>query len=206
MPVGRVRAVLSGFSGGPGVATFHFSPALVTWDGTLAQLAIDRVRDAYTAAAMLFTQDWRATIGPEVELINEASGQLEGVVAGTTRTVAGGNSNNQYAPRPVGLYTTYGTDGFVNGKRVRGRTFHVPVSYFAFETDGTPALASLLLARAFGTAMLDAGTTDLVFGIYSRPVDAEHATENSPVRSGSFHGAISSGSPDFAVVLRSRRD
>lgn len=188
------------------MATFHFSPAVVGWDATLAQLAVDRVRDAYTAAAMLFIQNWRATIGPEVEIIDEATGDLEDVLGVTTRVVAGGNSNNQLAPAPTGLVTTYGTAGIVNAHRVRGRTFHVPVSYYAFDTDGTPAASSVLLARDFGTSMLDAGTTDLVFGIYARPVDAAHATPGSPVRPGSFHGAVSSGAPDKAIVLRSRRD
>lgn len=188
------------------MATFHFSPAVVPWDGTLAQLAADRVRDAYTAAAMLFIQNFRATIGPEVEIIDEATGDLQDVIGVTTRVVAGGNSNNQLAPAPVGLETTYGTNGIVNSHRVRGRTFHVPVSYFAFDTDGTPTAASVLLARAFGTSMLDAGTTDLVFGVYSRPFAPKPPRTTPPARPGSFHGAVSSGAPDKAIVLRSRRD
>lgn len=201
--VARVTAVLDGFTGGPGIATFHFGVAVPPFNGAAAQLAVDRVRDAYTAAAMLFIQSFRATIGPEVEILDEATGTITGVLNATQRQVAGGNSNNQEAPRAVGLLTTYGTAGVVHGHRVKGRTFHVPVSYYAFDTDGTPTSTAVGLALAFGTSMLDAGTNDCVFGIYSRPYAGK---PGNPARTGSFHGATTHGAPDMGVVLRSRRD
>lgn len=203
----RVEAISTGFSGAPGFSVFYFSSALAPIDNTSATLACNRVRDAFTAARNLFPGAWSVTISPDVPTINPANGTLTGSLSGATSTVTGNaGAGSVYGPAPVGLQVRYSTPDVVNGKHVSGRTFLVPVASVTNEGNGTPTAAAVTLAAAFGTSMLDAGTTDIDFGVWSRPVDAAHAKPSSPARAGSFHGATGSSVKDQYVVLRSRRD
>ena len=203
----RVTAVSDGFTGGPGFSTFHFAPAVTTIDDTLAVLATNRVRDAFTAARNLFPGSWSVVVNAEVDVFDPATGTITATVTGATSTVTGNaGAGSVYGPSPVGLQVKYSTPGIVNGKHVKGRTFLVPVASTTNEGNGTPTAGAVTLATAFGTSIRDAGTTDLVFGVWSRPVKPADATPTSPARSGSFHGATGSSVSDKYVVLRSRRD
>jgi hypothetical protein len=207
MTIGRVTAVSSGFTGAPGYHVFHFGVAVPPFNDAAADLASQRVIDAYTDAAALWPASWSITISADVLEIDEESGELVGAFDGNTATVVGTDSGLSFSPSPVGLLTTWTTGEFVNSHRVKGRTFHVPVSgHWGSDANGTPTATQVTLANTFGTSMRDAGATDCVFGIWSRPVDADHATPGSPVRDGSFHGVTGHSVKDKYVTLRSRRD
>lgn len=202
-----VHATSTGFSGGPGFHTFHFGVAVEPFNSPAAVLACQRVIDAYTAARNLWPGSWSITVSDEVEVADVASGTLTTSLTGTTGTVTGNaGAGTVYGPSAAGIVVAYTTAGIVNGKHVRGRTFHVPVASVTNEGDGTPTTGAKVLATAFGVAIRNAGATDCVFGVYSRKIDAAHATAASPVRDGSFHGATGSTVSDKYAVLRSRRD
>ena len=204
--MGRVRAISSGYTGGPGVSTFFFSVAVGDFDNVAAALAVDRVKAAYLAGKAMWPQTWTVSCDGIVDVIEPDSGDLVGTTTGTGWTMGGTGGEVSSGPAPVGLITRWTTSGYVNSRRVRGRTFHVPVIRQMFEDNGTVSTGGLTAANAFGGAMNSPGATDCIFGVWSRPVTADEATPGSPARAGSFWGCTGYGVPDKAVVLRSRRD
>ena len=202
-----VHATSTGFSGGPGFHTFHFGVAIEPFNAPAAVLACQRVLDAYTAARNLWPGSWSLTVSDEVEVADVASGTLVSTLTGTTGTVTGNaGAGTVYGPSAAGIVVSYSTAGIVNGKHVRGRTFHVPVASVTNEGDGTPTTAAKVLATAFGVSMRNAGATDCVFGVYSRKYPGRTLPTPIPARDGTFWGATGSTVSDKYAVLRSRRD
>lgn len=134
----------------------------------------------------------------EVEEINEASGLMIGIwTVATPSTQTGTAAAGQGWAAAAGAVVSWSTPGVRNGRRVRGRTFVVPVSNEVWDVDGT------LKAVPLGTlntaaAALRGGSTVTQFGIWARPT-APGATDGEvwPV---SGHRI-----PDMSAVLRSRR-
>lgn len=194
----RARATISGFPGGPGLMTLYAAPDASPEDASAAQLATDRMRDAVEAfkgqldgsGPCVFTSD------AFVDKLNEVTGALEDSFSVTpwTKTSTGAGAA---APRPIAVAVTWKTTDFVNGRRVRGRTFLSPLSNATLQTDGTPAAATITAAQDFGAAWIDAGATDIYTGVWHRPVGGS---------GGSFHVITGYQVNDKWAVLRSRRD
>lgn len=197
MSIFRVRTTLSGFTGGPGLMTQYFSTAAAGFNEATAQLAVDRVRDALQAGSGLFSTNQTWSVSGSVDVLDEASGQMTNSIGVTARSGAG-TAGGGIGPTPVGVAINWKTSEFKNGRRVQGRTFLVPVSGGSFEGDGTLSATALAEAAEFHAAMRDAGATDLVLVVWSRP--------NAAGAGGSRHGVTSASVADKAAVLRSRRD
>jgi hypothetical protein len=202
----RVKAVSSGFTGAPGFHQFYFGVAVPPVNAPAAVLACNRVRDAYTAAKALWPATWSITIDAAVDVIDPATGTLTGVLAGATSTVVGTSSAGGFYAAPTGMITRWYTGEVADGHLVRGRTFHVPLANALQNNDGTPDSSIISLSNAFGTAMMNAGATDCVFGLWHRPRKAKVGPPPVTARAGSFHGVTVRDTPDKFVVLRSRRD
>lgn len=188
---------MSGFQGGPGLMTQYFSPAVALPNDALSQLAVDRVRDALTAGNALFPTAMSFAVQGQVDVLDESSGTLVDSFNVTPRTVTGGGVGG-FGPAPVGVCVTWLTGEFKAGRRVTGRTFLVPVVATAFDGDGTLGNAGITAPQLFADAMQDAGATDLVLVVWSRPKLGGAA--------GTKHGVIGERLPDRVAVLRSRRD
>lgn len=188
---------MSGYQGGPGLMTQYFSPAVAGFNEALAQLAVDRVRDALTAGSELWGSPITWSVDGTVDELNEADGQLVDSLTVTPRTVTGTNAQTSIGPAPVGACINWLTAEVKRGKRVRGRTFLVPLYGGAFQTDGTLQTSTLTSVAEFGAAMNDAGATDLVHVVWSRPIAGTGGTK---------HGITAHRTADKAAVLRSRRD
>lgn len=198
--------VSTGFTGGPGYSTFHFGVAVPPFNSAAAQLAVNRVRDAYIAGKEMFWEDWRGQVLGTVEGIDEASGDLVDAWAVTPANLVGSVVRANQGAAPVGAVTQWRTAGFVASHNVRGRTFHVPLNDASIDgVDGSINSTIITAATAFGGAMNSPGATDCVFGVYSRPFEPEEG-DTRPARAGSFHGCTGYTVPDKAVILRSRRD
>jgi len=90
------------------------------------------------------------------------------------------------------------TNQIRNGRRVRGRSFLVPLAGSAFEGNGTLSASTLTsLKSAADTLRTAAGTTQL--GVYARPTTKD-ATD------GLWAQVTANTVPDMGAVLRSRRD
>jgi hypothetical protein len=134
----------------------------------------------------------------EVEVLTQTTGAMESVVTGASKTVKTGSATAGASwSAPAGAVITWNTSVVVRGRRVRGRTFLVPLSSTAFDTDGT--LNSTALG-GIGTAATDLRTsgtlTELI--VFCRPT--------TPGGTDGTGGVVQSHRvPDMGAVLRSRR-
>ena len=126
MPLQRIRAHWSGFTGAPGLSTFY------ALDGSLATGAI---HDFFDACAGFIPSDVHIDVDGSGDEIDVATGALTGVWTGVApATVVGADSNTYAAPAGAGARWT--TDTFSDGSRVRGFTYLVPLGPDAFAAGG----------------------------------------------------------------------
>lgn len=187
----RTRVSWTGFSGAPGVSTFH-------WDATGTQANVD----AALAATNDFADNARYPCPPSVTL--HADQAVDEVDAATGALINVWNSTSLYGPLvgvaaapyagPAGACITWRTASVHLGRLVRGRTFVVPLSVDAYEADSTLTATALARITTAAAALISAAP---VFGIWSKPRGA------SP---GVISAVVARTISDRAAVLRSRRD
>lgn len=185
--ISRHSIVWTGFLGAPGISHFYtnasdddtFHSALNTWKGTWAANLPD---------------DVTLTLKAEVEQLNDTDGQLVGAFTiGSDSTTSGANTSGFSAAS--GVVVNWLTAGFVAGRRVRGKTFMVPISGGAYDTNGTVEANALQFMRTSTATFQNAVQGIMV--VWSRP---------RPTLNGSSHEVTSWSIPDKVAVLRSRRD
>ena len=182
----RVRCEWTGTSVvGPAVSTFYFSsgatgfqPALVSFFNTLAarrpagvNVAIPNTGDELEASSGDLTSVWTAGV------YTNSIGTGAGVFVGG-----------------VGMRIVWNTNGFTNGRRVRGSTYFVPVSSATYDTDGTLAGSALADVDAAAGALLTAVGTTMV--VWTRPRTGV---------TGGVNSVTGKTVPDKVSWLRSRR-
>lgn len=199
----RAKLHWTGFTGAPGYSVFHFRD-FDTVDTTLpttaqAQAAADRIHNFAVAFSRHLPAAAAVQAHPEVEIIDEATGRLEDVrsiVPGAKQ--AGSSTNTGGYAAASGAVINWRTQGVRNGRRIRGRTFLVPLSGTAFDSSGTLTSACMTDLNTAATGLTNtSGSPDL--GVYARPT-APGAADGNWVVASSFT------IPDMAAVLRSRRD
>lgn len=163
-----------------------------------ANVAFTKMTTFKTAVRNLIPGTISLRVMSDIEVIDTPSGNLLNVFSGGTDTVQSGAlpSSEKWAA-PVGAVITWGTNAVKNSRRVKGRTFLVPISSSVFDTDGTlnPTNSTTIdnAANALRTA-----TSDVQLVVYSRP-SAPGATD------GSAPEVTSHRIPDTAAILTSRR-
>lgn len=134
------------------------------------------------------------TVPSTGDVIDDQTGQITG---GWARSGGGSFSSNlltQNAAAGCGANVTWDTATVINGRRMRGRTFLVPLGAQVYEADGTLSSGTLALVNAFATALRAAGG----LRILRRP--------GGPTGPGGTSGAVTGHRvPDHVSVLRSRR-
>jgi hypothetical protein len=191
----RVQATWQGFAGAPGYTNHYYNAPLV---GTFAaQGAVNASRAFFQAISLHIPSGVSIQVEATVAQLDESTGvQSDEFVVGTPATVvSGGGAATRAAP--VGACVTWKTSTFVRGRRLRGRSFIVPLSTASYENDGTLSGGFLTAARAAATQMCDNGATSTSrFGVWSRPRGGV---------GGQFGTATSASVADRAAVLTSRR-
>lgn len=203
MNILRIQAVWSGFPGAPGYSAFHFSSDAGFWDGGIigdeAQAAADsargRVLAAFNSLRNRLPETVNIRIEPEAQIIDSDTGEILGAAEISAASVDPGTQGTSYAG-PAGAVVNWRTNDYRFGRRIRGRTFLVPLAANAYEADGTLSSAALSAVRDFGSEMVSGGD-DPNFGVWSRPRDGG---------GGVFASVTGYNVPDMAAVLRSRRD
>lgn len=195
MTICRVTTTITGFSGAPGVWRHYFKDVSGLVIPAMPQLCVDRVRDAVVAAGALFSNTVTYSVSGLVDEIDEATGQITGQQSVTPRTQIGAGAGS-VGPVAIGLVAQYNTNDFVNGRRIRGRSFLNPIRA-AYTINPAPQAAEIALATAFASKMDDPGATTVRFGVYSRP--------KAP-GTGAWHNVENVNVPAKWTVLRSRRD
>lgn len=182
----RYQVRWNGFPGAPG-----FSAAYAP-DPTPAQTLADEWREFLSNLVTFLPNTVQLVPDSVVETFDTVTGIHTIDLPVTKPPNINGTSASNYAG-PAGAAITWRTQGLANRRRILGRTFLVPLSSFATQTDGTlsPTFISTMLTAA--DAWIGGGANPVV---WKRPVLGAN---------GRF-SAIQAGTiTDQVAVLRSRR-
>lgn len=131
-----------------------------------------------------------------VPIFDTSGAQTDEITMTTVPTSIAGSGSGGYAGGS-GAVVTWLTGVFHLGRRVRGRTFLVPLQVTAFQADGT-------LASAFQSQVQAAGNT--FAASTPKPVIRSVKTSGGGTPSAVVVPISGCSVPDRAAVLRSRRD
>lgn len=201
-PLNRVRAVWSGFPGGPGVSTFYTVDPLIF---------LPAIRALYQAFVNNLPADVNVSFDSTGDVIESTSGLITGSWTAPAVAAIQGMSSGTYSA-PTGFQIAWATSAITSGRRIRGRTFFVPAGGAIFTNGGQVAAATRATMDAAILTFLASVTTNMV--IYQRERKATNAWTD--VR-GKVHpavalriggaGVVNAGHvAPAAVVLTSRRD
>lgn len=194
----RVKLNWTGFVGTPGYTNLYFSEFVSEgYTQAMADGAATKARNFALDMAALCPSTVTIAVDPTVEIVQADTGELVGFFGVAPGTAAVGARAGTYSAAS-GACISWGTNGVKNGRRVRGRTFIVPLAGSAYQADGSINDADLAVIRASATNLrATAGVSD--FGIWSRP-STKGATD------GVWFPAETSKVSDKVAILRSRRD
>lgn len=184
----------TGFVGAPGVTAIYTDN-----DDTVG------VADAFDAwlfsIRAFMPDDVHIRLRPEAEVIDDATGELLSVhSAPTARAIDGANSGPYSAAS--GMCVAWGTSGLVAGRRVRGRTFLVPMSGAFYDSQGALSDTDLPGVRTGLASFMATAAGHQV--IWSRP--RTDPVTGAVTLAGSSHPVTSASIRDRVAILRSRRD
>jgi hypothetical protein len=183
----KIDCVWTGFPGAPGHSVFY-SPATGT-------IPVGPLADFFTAWGAFRPYLSNVAVPNSGDAIESTTGALDGSWAsGDSANLAGATLSQIYAG-PAGACVRWLTDGVVNGRRVRGRTFLVPLTAPSFQTDGTLLDSVRITIRDAAYNLVTAAAGGL--HVWHRPVNGA---------GGSSHEITGVEVTDKVAVLRSRRD
>lgn len=179
--------------GAPGYSNFHFTEQV---GDPGARPAWERVAAFFNEVRTIMPNEVTFLVEGEVAVLDEATGMItDYVTAAESPTPGSGGVSGGYSAAS-GAVVTWNTTGVRNGRRVRGRTFLVPLGGSSYESDGT------LTSDAIQT--INDGAQELVgepfesgFCVFARPNNGAD---------GGAYPVTGFRVPDMAAVLRSRRD
>lgn len=187
----RFRTIWSNFPGAPGYSNMYVSGAE---DPTVAAGAASAIHDFFDAVRVYVPSGTTLQVQGVGDIIDDATGQITGQVSFTQPASSAGSGTGVYSGAS-GVLVDWLTATYRNGRRVRGRTYIVPVTSTAYDSNGSIATGVLNAVTSAATTLLAALDGSMV--VWSRPT-AAHPTGGSSVITGATV-------PDLAVVMRSRR-
>jgi len=191
MPLQRYRVSWTNFPGAPGISTHYLSTSVADYAA---------IRNFYIAIKDLFPNGLTFAFPTTVDIINEATGQLTGLIATTPgANVISANAAGSYAGS-AGAVLRWTTAAIQNGNRVVGRTYLVPLNSSQYANDGSLGSTTITTIQTAATTLLAAYADGIK--VWSRPFEG---TPGNPARAGAYFTALAATVPDIAAVLRSRR-
>ena len=195
----RVRINWTGFIGGPGYTNFHFEP--VPEGDPITQATVDaahtKVQTFMLVLKGYLPVNTTISVDPVVAELDEQTGKIEAFWNIVAPTVQIGTMAGAYTAGAV-VCITWSTGGVRKNRRVRGRTFLVPVGGATFQSDGTIDNASLTAIRNAANALhVDSNGVRLV--VYAR-------TPGAIIPDGGAYDVITANINDKPAFLTSRRD
>lgn len=193
----RVRVLLTGFPGGPGVSTFYFLDTAT---------ALPSLYSMYLNIAPRLPSDVTVTIDPSGDKISSVTGEITGAWGGDPQAQVVGSDAGVYGAAQGGLIT-WETNTILDKHRVRGRTFFVPLVGSSFFTNGSLAPSAVADLRSVGASFVISQSSSFV--IWHRPFKGSAATATRPARAphvGGFGLVTGHSVPAKGAILRSRRD
>lgn len=194
MAVYRVKCRWSGFSGAPGYTILHFdAPTEPTVAG--AQAVYDNAYAFIGGISSLLPSVVSITLENNVEVIDQTTNELTNVLSVVAKSAHVGTTTGGFSSA-TGACIIWETGEVRNGRRVRGRSFIVPMAGTHYDVDGTLKTTALTDLQDAAAVLTGGGFS---FGVLARPTAVGAAD-------GSFHTASSGRISDKTAVLRSRRD
>jgi hypothetical protein len=155
MPLRKVPVAWTTGIGGTGVSVFY---SLEATDITVA------LGTFFTAIRTLFPPSVTWQIPASGDVINIPDGKITGSWSGgTAATVTGSGLANYVAG--TGAYVRWQTSTIRDGRRIKGRTFLVPLITSAFDSSGTITDGNVTTLQSAATALAGTGTLT----IWGRP-------------------------------------
>ena len=193
----RVRVALTGFPGGPGVATFY---------GIDGGVLCADLQTFFTTAGTLFMSNTTIQIPAAGDVINDVDGVIVGSFTAGVFPPLHGTGTGVYAA-PAGVLIEWLTQTILDGHRIKGRTFLVPVGVANYDASGQIVASDVTNLQANGNTLATFSPGNFV--IWHRPRLARAATATRKALSAHVGGhAVVTGSrvSPKVTVLRSRRD
>lgn len=198
MPMYRATLTWTGFTGSPGYTNLHFlDPDPISQAG-LDETAL-RLHNFFDALEPFLPGSVRINLPTVLEEIDSATGELVTDHPFEPGTVITGTGLTNFSAAS-GLCINWNTVGIINGRRIRGRTFIVPLASGAYQSDGTIVDATRTTVQTAANVYADAGPGLGIDGaIWHRPT-TPGGTD------GAAAGITSASVGDRVAVLKSRRD
>lgn len=178
---------------GNAVTVLHYSAS----DNAAPPMAA--LQAAFQANQALFNQDTTFSFPSSGDTIDDTTGNLVGTWVVPDQNLSTSGNSPAAVAAGVGACIAWTTGGIVNGKKgprkLRGRTFLVPITVGCYETNGTLTSTALATAKSLAQAIAAAGP----LAIWHRPTTVGGTDGNS-------YGVQSWNVRDKVAVLRSRRD
>jgi hypothetical protein len=194
----KVTINWSGLPGGPGYTNLYFQD--ITGSSAIDQTVVDSAvskTDAWLAAFRPALPNSISTaVSATVEAVEETTGELQSFYTGTPAAAALGTGGTAYSA-PSGAVVSWYTSTVRNSRRIRGRTFMVPLATSAYDTDGSILAARITTWNAATTTLIATGAS-AELGVWSRP-SGPNASDGDWALVTSFR------IPDMASILTSRR-
>lgn len=135
----RMEIKLSGWVGGPGVNVFHFSEGLSA--GWSSQAVVDDLYDEVNTLVGTFRQVCVAgtavVASDELKIIDAATGELVDIKSPSDApTPVTSTADPSATSRATMALVQFGTNDFLNGRRLKGRMFMGPLAGASLGTDG----------------------------------------------------------------------
>lgn len=194
MPL-EVRVLWSGTGmTGDGASVFHGRTDGVATTGAAAQSLADRVREFFNGVKGVMAPGITWTFSNEVTELDTTTGVLLGVHTVTPPISLSSTGTPANYSRAAGARVDWNTSAIVNGRRLRGRTYLVPVAGGSLDSTGTLGTSAIATITTAATAYCNTGVfTSARPGVWSRT-------------HGILADALSGSVDDRTSVLRSRRD
>lgn len=197
MTILRATMRWSGFTGEPGYTNLHFSKS-GDIDGAVLDATLSNCRTFFQAFSSRLPTSVGIVFTTTVDEFDTTSGELLNTHSAVLQTQVTGTGGTSPFSSATGACVTWGTDSIVNGRRLRGRTFMVPLlPSAAFESNGS--LIEVARAAFQAAAVAFKNETDgYPFHIWHQPDPGVTNGASGPVTSASV--------ADKTAILRSRRD
>jgi hypothetical protein len=182
------------FPGAPGLSTFYLSPATTN---------VAPLLTFFTTLKDLFPTSTTWTVPNTGDVIDTGTNKITGGWTGSGGgSVASSGSTAAYSGTSGGLIR-WTTGAVLNGRRVAGRTYLVPLSTANYDTNGSLSATFITTVQNAANTMIASFASALQ--VYGPPRDSGTNGPGDPGKAAINSPVISAIVPDLAVVMRSRR-
>lgn len=166
----RVRAVGSGAAGSKqSLVQTYWRPGTSGGSTADATDVVARVRACLFAAVGAFSTSYNYRLLQEVDVIDDATGQLTGSFTGSAVAVVNGTATGDLLPSQTAYVIRAFTGVIVRGKLLKGRVFLAGATEGVNDVGGVPTAGPVSSLNSAFSGLLTGGSTASFPVIWSRP-------------------------------------